>query len=203
VTDVRRIVLLIAVLVLVPFGAAAAAQKPKVTVIGDSVADRMQRNPVALASLNDGFRLNLQTRGCRSLVTPSCTIAGQDGPPLTALAVVTRFGKWIGRFVVVEVGYNDTPASYGQDLDTVMRVLRRARVKTVVWLTLRDPQHTFEAANDDIRLEPRQWPQLVVADWDRYSAGHADWFLEDGIHPTPLGAAELGQFIHAALERYA
>ena len=199
----RRVVLLIAVAAYVPLGVAAAEAKPKVTLIGDSVADRMQRNPVALASLNDGFRLNLQTRGCRNLVTPSCTIVGSDGPPPTVLAIVKRFGKWIGRFVVVDVGYNDIATNYGRDLDTVMRALHRAHVKTVVWLTLRDPQHTYQVANKDIRFAPKEWPQLVVADWDRYSADHADWFLEDGIHPTPLGAAELGQFIHSVLERYA
>ena len=45
--------------------------------------------------------------------------------------------------------------------------------------------------------------QLVIADWNSYSAGHPDWFDEDGIHPTPLGAANLGQFVHNALVRAA
>jgi hypothetical protein len=53
------------VALVVPVGL-GAVQKPKVTLIGDSVSDRMERNPDALASLTDGFRLNLQTRGSRT-----------------------------------------------------------------------------------------------------------------------------------------
>ena len=79
----------------------AAVQKPKVTLIGDSVSDRMERNPDALASLTDGFRLNLQTRGCRTLVVTGCTIVGHTVPPPTALQVVQRFGRYLGSFVVV------------------------------------------------------------------------------------------------------
>ncbi|TML65763.1 MAG: hypothetical protein E6G14_15955 [Actinobacteria bacterium] len=181
----------------------AAVQKPKVTLIGDSVSDRMERNPDALASLTDGFRLNLQTRGCRTLVLTGCTIAGQTVPPPTALRVVQRFGRYLGSFVVVEVGYNDDPARYRRDLDTVMRTLQRFHVKTVIWLTLRDPVGAFTGMNQLIETAPRRWPQLVIADWNSYSAGHPDWFDEDGIHPTPLGAANLGQFVHNALVRAA
>ena len=200
----RRLgVLLVAVVALVTFDVAPAAAKPKVTVIGDSVADQMEHNPVALASLNDGFRLNLQTRGCRRLAAPSCTIVGSSGPPATALQVVRRFGKWLGKIVVVDVGYNDTPTHYNHDLDLVMRALKGQGVKTVVWLTLRDPSQVYEAANTDIRVEPKEWPQFVIADWDSYSANHPEWFVADGIHLTSLGAAELGQFIHSVVLRYA
>ena len=181
--------------------ATAQATPPKVTLIGDSVADQLEHSPVGLASLRDGFRLDLQTRGCRRLVAMSCTIGGSDGPPPTALQVVKKRSRWIGKIVVIDVGYNDTAARYGSDLDTVMRALERAGVKTVVWLTLRDPEHVYQASNKAIRTKPKEWPQFVVADWDGYSAGHPEWFVEDGIHPTPLGVAKLGRFIHGALHR--
>ncbi len=181
----------------------AAGQKPKVTLVGDSVADRMQRNPDALASLTDGFRLNLQTRGCRTLVVTGCTLAGDSAPPPTALQVIQRFGRFLSSYVVVEVGYNDESSRYRRDLDTVMSALRRLHVRTVIWLTLRDPVGDNLTRNQVIEAAPRRWPQLVVADWNAYSADHADWFKEDGIHPTPLGAASLGQFVHGALVRAA
>lgn len=199
---VRRI----AGLVVVAFAAlcaVAAAQTtpPKVTLIGDSVADQLEHSPVALASLRDGFRLDLQTRGCRRLVAKSCTIVGSDGPPPTVLQVVKKRSRWIGKIVVVDVGYNDTPAHYDHDLDTVMRALQDAGVQTVVWLTLRDPEHVYKAANKAINVKPKEWPQFVLADWDGYSARHPEWFVADGIHPTDLGVVKLGQFIHAALHR--
>jgi len=183
-------------------GAAGAEQPaPKVTIIGDSVADRMQRNPEALAALWNGFRINLQTRGCRTLVITGCTIGGQTGPPPSALQVIQRFGRYLGRFVVVEVGYNDDAKRYRSDLDIVMRALTHYRVRTVVWLTLRDPDGGHALENRVIEAAPRRWSQIVVADWNAYSANHDDWFKEDGIHPTPLGAASLGVFIHAVLAR--
>ena len=193
-------------LVVVAFAAlcaAAGAQTtpPKVTLIGDSVADQLEHSPAALASLGNGFRLDLQTRGCRRLVAMSCTIVGSDGPPPTVLQLVKMRAHRIGKIVVVDVGYNDTAARYDSDLDTVMRALQAAGVKIVVWLTLRDPEHVYKPANRAIRTKPREWPQIVVADWDGYSANHPEWFAEDGIHPTPLGVVKLGKFIHAALQR--
>jgi len=199
----RGSVLALAVLaVTIGFAVAAAATKAKVTVIGDSVADRMERNPVAIAALNDQFSLDLETRGCRRLVSPSCTIVGSSGPPPTVLQLVRNLSQNIGSIVVVDVGYNDTPSHYNHDLDSVMRALKKLDVKTVVWLTLRDPHHVYQASNADIWREPKEWPGFVIADWDRYSENHPDWFAADGIHLTPLGAANLGQFIQSVLVRH-
>jgi len=188
------------VLLVVPGSARAqVAQGEKVTVFGDSVADRMQRNPVALAALNDGFTLNLQTRGCRRLVAPSCTIVGSSGTPTSLLPLVRHLGHRIGKIAVVDIGYNDTPTHYNQDLDRVMRALERAGVQTVVWLTLRDPHRVYAISNADIFLEPREWPGFVIADWARFSDGHPDWFEADGTHLSYRGAAHLGLFIHSVL----
>lgn len=183
--------------------AAAQTARPKVTLIGDSVADKMERNPVAIAALNTGFRLDLQTQGCRRLAATGCTIAGESGPPPTVLQLVKSLAESLGSIVVIAVGYNDTPTHYDHDLDAVMRELRRQGVRTVVWLTLRDPKRVYQESNNDIFREPKEWPDFVVADWNRYSAGHADWFVADGIHLTSLGAARLGQFIQSVLRRHA
>ena len=102
-------------------------------MIGDSVADAMEHSPHALESLNNGYSVRLQTRGCRRLRSPSCTIAGSNGPPQTALQVVNRLGAALGQTVVVDVGYNDTPQHYNRDLNAVMRALKRVGVQTVVW----------------------------------------------------------------------
>lgn len=181
--------------------ASAQTTPPKVTLIGDSVADQLEHSPAALSKLRSGFRLDLQTRGCRRLVAKSCTIVGSDGPPPTVLQLISKRARSIGKIVVVDVGYNDTPAQYGQALDRVMRALEDLGVETVVWLTLRDPEHVYRAANKAIRLKRSESPRFVIADWDSYSADHPEWFEADGIHPTALGVVKLGQFIQAALRR--
>jgi hypothetical protein len=188
---------------LVLSGIAAASMKGTVTVIGDSVADRMERNPAAIAALNEQFHLDLETRVCRRLVSPSCASRGAGGPPPTVLQLVRTLSQNIGRVVVVDVGYNDWSRRYSHDIDTVMRALQRLRVKTVVWLTLRDPHHAYRLSNLAIRSKPREWPDFVVADWDRYSQGHRNWFEADGLHLTTRGATRLAQFIRSVLARHA
>jgi hypothetical protein len=200
----RASVLALAVLLLlVGFAVAAASTKAKVTLIGDSVADRMQRDPAAIAALDQQFKLDLETRGCRRLVSTSCTIQGSSGPPPTVLQLVQNLSQTIGKIVVVDVGYNDTPSHYNHDLDTVMRTLKHFGVKTVVWLTLRDPRHVYQASNADIKREPKEWPGFVIADWDSYSDGHPNWFEADGLHLTPPGATQLAEFIQSVLVKYA
>jgi hypothetical protein len=184
-------------------GVAAGATQAKVTVIGDSVADAMEHSPHALQSLNDGYRVKLQTRGCRRLVAPSCTIVGSSGTPMTALRLVKLLGASLGDTVVVDVGYNDTPQHYGRDLNAVMLALHKVGVRTVIWLTLRDPNRDYLASNADIKVGPKKWPQLIVADWDEHADGHPLWFQPDGLHLTSLGAANLGEFIHQALLHHA
>lgn len=185
-------------------GAAAVADAvdhsgPTVTVIGDSVADRLEHDPVALERLNDGYTLNLQTRGCRRLTRASCTIAGTDGPPPNVVQLARRLGPKLGRIVVVDVGYNDNPGTADNDFDNVMRTLKTHGVKRVVWLTLREARSTYRATNRNIQREPKEWPQLTVADWNRYSADHKDWFEADGLHLNNYGAKALATFIHRTL----
>ena len=45
-----------------------------------------------------------------------------------------------------------------------------------------------------IRSAARRWPQLLVADWNSYSAGKP-WFRDDGLHLTPTGADGLAGFL--------
>ena len=69
---------------------------PVVTLIGDSVADRIEHNPVALTRLNRDFTLNLQTQGCRRLATQSCTIVGEPAPPANVVTLAKRLAPGLG-----------------------------------------------------------------------------------------------------------
>ena len=137
---------------------------PVVTVIGDSVADGMEHNPVALNRLNRDFTLNLQTQGCRRLATQSCTIVGEPAPPANVVTLAKRLGPRLGRIVVVATGYNDDPYRFDRDLRKVMRTLDAEGVKRVVWLTLREAKSVYAVSNADIEEESGKWPTLTVAD---------------------------------------
>jgi hypothetical protein len=178
---------------------AGTRSRPVVTVIGDSVADRMEHNPAALNRLNRDFTLNLQTQGCRRLATQSCTIVGEPAPPANVVTLAKRLGPRLGRIVVIATGYNDDPYRFDRDLDKVMRTLNAEGVKRVIWLTLREAKSAYVMSNADIEVKPRKWPTLTVADWNSYSASRPDWFEADGIHLTLAGSTALAVFIQRTL----
>ena len=90
--------------------------------------------PAARRYLGKGLDLRTDAVVCRRLVATSCAFQGTQ--PATALDLVRSRGSALGPVVVVNVGYNDWAAVY--DVDKVMRALKAARVRTVVWVTLRE-----------------------------------------------------------------
>ena len=173
-------------------GAASAtsAAKPRVTVIGDSIAESFDYVTSARRYLGRGLDLRSDTAVCRRLVAASCAFQGTQ--PATALEVVGARSRSLGSVVVVNVGYNDWAAVY--DVDRLMRALRAARVRTVVWVTLRETTSNYAQNNAKIRKATRRWKSLVVADWNAYSRGKP-WFRSDGLHVTAAGAQGLARLL--------
>jgi hypothetical protein len=168
----------------------AVAAKPRVTVIGDSVQASFQFVPRAVRRLGKGFNLRVDAVVCRRLVSSSCSYNGVT--PATALEVIRSSGRSLGSVVVINVGYNDDTRGY--DVNRVMRALRAAKVETVVWVTLREQRSVYASTNRSIRLAAKRWKGLVVADWNRVSAGRP-WFGSDGLHLNAKGAMALSGLI--------
>jgi hypothetical protein len=80
------------------------------------------------------------------------------------------------------------------NVDKVMLAFKAAKVRTVVWVTLRETTSNYAQINAAIRKEARRWPNLVVADWEAYSRGKP-WFIADGLHLTPTGAKGLSRML--------
>jgi hypothetical protein len=169
------------------------ASPPRVTVIGDSVAEVLAQNPGPQQMLAAGFDLQLQTDACRKLVDPGCY---SESPP-SALDVIQTLGPALGPIVVVDVGYNDIPATYEAGLDEVMNALVAAGVQHVVWVTLTETQAAWSEIDQVIRAAPARWPQLTVADWSPVAAGQP-WF-NDIAHLNYDGAVALATFLHPYL----
>jgi lysophospholipase L1-like esterase len=172
---------------------ATAAAKPRVTVIGDSIMASFDYVPAARRALGRGFDLRANHAVCRRLVAQSCPYNGST--PTTALDIVRAWGRTLGPVVVVNVGYNDWSAVY--DVDRVMRALRAAGVRRVVWVTLREAggnASVYASTNARIRAADRRWTSLVVADWNAYSS-RRPWFRSDGLHLTPTGAMAMSRLL--------
>jgi hypothetical protein len=132
--------LCVALALLLAGAASAAAARPRVTVITDSVAGALYWAADARILLGDGLDLRLEVKTCRKLVDPGCPAYGER--PESVLDLVERRGPAIGQVAVVAVGDNDRPGEYADGLDGVMRALRAAGVARVVWVMLeelRDP----------------------------------------------------------------
>lgn len=199
ITVAKRVATTIAVTGAIGLACAAAASaqsasKTRVTVIGDSVTASFDYVPAARRYLGKGLDLRSDAVVCRRLVATSCPFRGST--PSTALQVVGSKRSTLGPVVVVNVGYNDWPAVY--DVDRVMRALKAAGVRSVIWVTLREATSyadVYAQSNARIRKAASRWRgRLVVADWNAYSRGEA-WFREDGLHLTTSGALGLARLL--------
>ena len=176
--------------VLLAASPATAAEKPRVTVIGDSVQASFSYVPKAVSRLGKGFDLKVDALVCRRLITSSCTYNGVT--PKTALQVIQSKGTALGSVVVLNVGYNEGSGTY--DVNAVMRALHKAKVKGVVWVTLRQQRSVYTAINARIRQAAGRWKGFALADWNATSSGKP-WFGSDGLHLNSAGAFALAGLI--------
>jgi hypothetical protein len=198
----RRFVLVSAIVVALAVVSAAAgrhAHRPRVTIIGDSVAGSLLESPQSARYLRRSFDLRLDLAVCRRLVAPSCVYQGLQ--PSTALHAIEARRGHLGQTVVIDVGYNDDAAPYRAGIGRVMRALVRAGVKAVVWTTLHESgtyRSVYVQSNAAIRRAAKRWKQLSVADWNARAQGHS-WFGSDGLHLNGSGAMALARLFRQSI----
>lgn len=194
------IVLLAAVLAsgAVTASAGTRAQLQPVTLIGDSVADAIGNDNLAVAVLRQGVALDLEVEPCRRVDGESCPGPSGVRPP-NVVQLVKTMGSKLGPNVVVSVGYNDFEDQYAQNLETALNAMEAAGVKHIWWLTLRAAHHPYINMNADIVAAAAKHPEVSVIDWNVYSRSHPDWFQDDGLHLLEPGAVAMATLIHNTL----
>ncbi len=173
------------------------------TFVGDSVSASILYATTAQRRLERGVDVRLDLKVCRRLVQPSCSYDGST--PSTALQAVQSYGRALGRVLIVKVGYNESAAGYGTGIDRIMRSALAEGATGVVWVTLRESgsyRSLYRETNLAIRRAAKRWPELVVADWNAYSAGKP-WFGSDGLHLNAEGATALAGFLRPYVFRAA
>lgn len=175
--------------------AEARSSPPRVTVIGDSVQASFAFAPAAVRHLGRGVDLRMEARACRRLSAPGCL----GGSPPSAVAVADSLGPALGDVVVVHVGYNDWITAYGAD--AAMAAFRRAGVRAVVWVLLREASPNYRPINARIREVARRaavrgdQPIVRIADWNSHGAGRSGWFTADRVHLNGAGAVGLATLL--------
>jgi hypothetical protein len=180
-----------------PSGATALpTPTPGVAVIGDSVTARIEQLAAAAFALESGLRITVDAAVCRRLVAPSCDYNGVAAP--SALDAF-RSLKQVPKIVVLNVGYNETTASFTAGAATLMQELTRRGVARVVWVTLRERQPSYADTNGAIRELAAKWAGVVrVVDWNAISQGQP-WFEQDDVHLNPDGATQLALAIRSGV----
>lgn len=193
----RRLVLtsLLAAVALVAASGGAAAE-PRVTVISDSVLTSVLWYPDNLAILDQGVDLDMQVAVCRRLAGTSCAFEGVTPPTLLDLLPTLSD---LGATVVVEMGYNDDPASFAANVEETVARLTARGVTHIVWPTLHVSRSEFAAMNQVLVEAMIAHPQLALVDWDGYAQGHGDWFRTDNLHLLPAGGTGIATLLHEAL----
>jgi len=154
----------------------------------------------------------IDAESCRRLSMRSC-LGREKRVPDTAVEVLaarTAMGERF-RFVVLMVGYHSTPEEFAGEFDAFVRAAAAHGVEKVFVLEYReslafplDGSHgevsVFAEFNEVLRrhasapLLPGR-PELVLLEWNSFSAGANDWFRADGIHVNLAGALGLGEFL--------
>ena len=184
--------------------AAAPASAVKFTFIGDSKAAGIEYSPPAKRLLARGHTVRRDLRVCRRLVAPSCPYQGRT--PATALQAIRNYGRTLGPVLVIDVGYNDSSATYRGQLEQVVRAAKVRGVKGIVWVNLRAvPAHPdYRRINAIINQVASRRPIIYVANWNAYTRGRpASWFGSDGIHLTSAGAVGLVRLVRQYVPRAA
>jgi hypothetical protein len=186
--------------------AVSSAHAVKLTFIGDSKAAMIEYSPPAKRLLAKGHTVRRDLKVCRRLVAQSCEYQGVR--PLTALQATRKYGTRLGTVLVIDVGYNDSSATYRKQLDQVMLAARNRGVRGVVWVNLRAvPAHPdYKAINAIIMSAQKRWKMLYVANWNVYSRNKpASWFQDpsEGIHLRPAGAVGLVRLLRQWIPRAA
>jgi hypothetical protein len=180
-------------------GTSAAADPPRVTVIGDSVLTAVEWNTTPLSILEQGLDLQLNIGVCRTLEGVSCPYEGGNVP--TLIDVVHTLGPRLGATVLVELGYNDPATEFAQRVEDSVVALLAAGVQRILWVNMREWQQQYIGMNQILAAAADRHPQLTIIDWESNSHAHYSWFQGDGIHLVYDGAFAMATLLNAAMKQ--
>lgn len=165
--------------------------------IGDSVGNGVTNSAGEFRQVTDGTYASqiLDATDSRCTTRESC-------PGSTGVTVANSLPTGLD-LAVVELGYNDNPATFPSDIDAMMSALSARGVQRVVWVNMADIRRTvgggsfYAAANAALAAAPSRWSNLTVLDWDAASdtPERSRWFSSDGVHLTATGEAEFSLWL--------
>ena len=104
---------------------------------------------------------------------------------------------------LLQLGYNDTPSTFAQDIDQVVSALNARNVQRIVFVNLstRRASVDYSTSNAALVAASQRYPNVSVLDWNTYSSGpdKSRWF-SDSVHLTSTGRVEFALFLRNQLD---
>lgn len=154
---------------------ARAAQKLKITAIGDSV----------MADAADSIQK----------LMPQAYVDAQVGRQGSAApAVIKQLAKQghLNQIVVLNLGTNGSMSQ--QTIDDIVQAVGPKR--QIYWLTAHVPTKPWQqTVNDEIKAAGKKYSNVHVVDWYSVSENHSDWFGKDNVHMGEQGNINYARLI--------
>lgn len=152
-----------------------AAQKLKVTAIGDSV----------MADAADSIQK----------LMPNAYVDAQVGRQGSAAPDVIKQLKADGhlnKIVVLNLGTNGPMTQ--DTLDDILSAIGSGH--QIYWVTAHVPTKPWQqTVNNEIKDLAKKHKNIHVVDWNKASQGHAEWFASDNVHMGPSGNDHFARLI--------
>jgi SpoIID/LytB domain protein len=178
-----------------------AAPVGRILLIGDSIGASITSEfagIVAPAYTN----VDYQAVPNRCLVGSACVGASVGLPDAPAI-INTLTSETMPTVALLQLGYNDTPSTFAQDIDQVVSALNARNVQRIVFVNLstRRASVDYSTSNAALVAASQRYPNVSVLDWNTYSSGpdKSRWF-SDSVHLTSTGRVEFALFLRNQLD---
>jgi murein L,D-transpeptidase YcbB/YkuD len=146
--------------------------------------------------------VDFQAVSNRCLVGSAC-VQPSVGLPDAPAIISTLTSETMPTVALLQLGYNDNPATFSADIDQVVSALNARAVQRVVFVNLstRRASVNYTASNDALIAATQRYPNVSVLDWNTHSAGpdKSRWF-SDSVHLTNTGRVEFALFLRNQLD---
>lgn len=171
--------------------------------VGDSVGEgsATQFRTTVMSSYPS---VNFQACAGRSMAGPSCMFSVASSQlNLDGVGVVNASDT--PAIAIVQLGYNDDPASYAGKVNQMVAALTSKAVQRIIFVNMstRSNSRDYAASNQVLATLAANNPHISLFDWAAHS-GTAErwrWFNSDGVHLNPSGRAEFAIFLREQLDQ--
>lgn len=178
-----------------------AAPVGRILLIGDSIAASItaEFTGIVTPAYTD---INYQAVPNRCLVGSAC-VEPSVGLPDAPAIINALTPETMPTVAVLQLGYNDSPATFTADIDQVVTALTARAVQRIVFVNLstRRVSVDYTASNAALLAATQRYPNVSVLDWNTFSTGpdKSRWF-SDTVHLTNTGRVEFALFLRNQLD---